>query len=295
MDTLEMMQVYCRVVESGSFTRTAEQMNLSKAAVSKYIRELEGRLDARLLNRTTRSISATETGELYYERSLSILNQLEMLETDILALQKNVRGHLRVTMPTTFGEMFILPHLQGFLDTYPELSVDILLSDQFISLVDEHRDMAIRIGYLEDSSLIARPLGNMNIRLCASPVYIEQYGIPEHPKDLQQHRLIYDSNLATGNWHFKDTNGNVYDIPVVSRVKINSARAVREMMLRGEGIGYCPSFAVDDCLQRGSLVQLLPEYTRTRIPLSAIYPQARHISEKARVFSQFVAGLIERL
>ena len=241
------------------------------------------------------SFSATETGELYYQRSRDILNQLGVLETDIQTLQTSVHGHLRVTMPTTFGEMFILPHLQAFLDTYPELTIDIQFSDQFVSLVDEHRDMAIRIGRLEDSSLMARPLGKMAIRLCASPIYIEQHGIPEHPKDLLKHRLIYDSNLATGNWHLKGINERVYKVPVNSRIKINSARAVREMMLRGEGIGYCPSFAVDDCLKIGALKQLLPDFSRSLIPVNAVYPHTGIITEKTRMLSQFVAGLIEAL
>ena len=288
-----MMQVFCRVIDSGSFTRAADQMKLSKAVVSKYVKELEQRLDCRLINRTTRAIALTDAGRLYYQRSIDILDQIQILEADVAHQKRQVSGTLRVSIPHTFGEMFVAPRLPELMEQHPELKLDIQFTDAHISLVDEHIDLAIRIGKLQDSSLIAQNLGNMFTRLCASPAYLEQYGIPNTPEDLHKHKLIYDSNNPTGNWHFKNAEGRSWVIKVDSRISMNSAKAVREMLLRGEGIAIGPSFALDDCIEGQSLVSLLPEYCSGQYPISAVYPSARHVSEKVRVFIAFMRKILD--
>ena len=289
MDTIELMQTFCRVVDAGSFTRAAEQLNLSRAVVSKYVRTLEARLDSRLLNRTTRSLSLTESGKHYYQRAGNILEQLIELEADVASRQKRVHGLLRVSAPLTYGEMFVAPRLPDLLTEYPDLHVDLALSDRYVSLVDDHFDLAIRIGKLNDSSLIARNLGEVTVKLCASPAYLQSHGLPETMEELNDHQLICDSNATdVDSWFATDPAGERQQVAINSRIRINSARAVREMLLRGEGIARCPSFAVDDCLQRGSLVQLLPDYDLGSSTVHALYPSNRHVPEKVRMFIQFI-------
>ncbi len=192
-----MMQVYCRVIEAGNFSKAADQLDLSRAVVSKYISALEKRVGARLLNRSTRAISMTEAGQVYYQSCMDILNQLNRLETELASMQNTIKGTLRVAAPVTFGEMFIAPRLYEFLEQHPELSIDLRLNDRNVSLIDEHIDVAIRIGEPEDSSVIAKPLGIIGHYLCASPAYLDKYGSPESLSDLKKHRLIFDKPKLT--------------------------------------------------------------------------------------------------
>ena len=293
MDTLELMGTFCRVVDAGSFTRAADQLNLSKAVVSKYVRELEQRLDTRLLHRTTRSLSLTESGELYYRRSSDILGQIQELEANLLERSQQVQGQLRVSVPLTFGEMFVAPYLHGFMEQYPALKLDIVLSDRQVSLLDENFDLAVRIGDISDTRLVARKVGDITVKLCAAPGYLAVNGTPRSYRELAGHRLLIDSNgFREEGWPAVESNGKACTIPVSSRLRINSARAMREMLLRGEGISLCPSFAVDDCLKRGSLVALLPDYDFGGAPIHAVYPDSRYVPERVPAFIRFMERIV---
>ena len=241
------------------------------------------------MNRTTRSLALTESGSIYYQQAHNILDQITELEAAVTRRQKRVHGLLRVSAPLTYGEMFVAPRLPELLAQYPDLNLDLTLSDRYVSLVDDHFDLAIRVGQLNDSSLVARSLGDVTVKLCASPSYLQQFGTPETLDDLTKHRLICDSNASNADsWIFSGSAGDRYRVAVASRIRINSARAVREMLLRGEGIARCPSFAVDDCLQRGSLIQLFPEYDLGTSTIHALYLCNRHVPEKVRAFIQFM-------
>jgi len=289
MDTLDGMRTIVAAVETGSFTAAGERQGISKALVSKYVGEVESRLGVRLFNRSTRRLSLTEEGRRYYDQAVPLLEEFSVMVDNVTGAQSSPRGLLRVSMPQTFGEMSLSPLIPKFLKTYPDLSLDLQLSDRMIDMLEEGIDVVIRIGGVDDSSLIARHIKTLPLTLCASPEYIAQQGEPLNAEDITQHTCIIDSNFRIGKqWPIVDPEGQTTSIEVSSKVAVNSPRAVKEIAIAGGGIGMIPRFIIESELQKGVLKEILPGYKTLEFGLFAIYPHRRYLSKKVRCFIDFL-------
>lgn len=288
MDILTGMRTYGAVVSTGSFTAAADRLGISKALASKYIGQLEEHLGVRLLNRTTRKLYVTEAGRAYYQRCRQLLDDLDELEAAIKDQQDAPQGRLVVAAPTAFGEMYLTRAVADYLIEQPRVSVDLVLADRYVSIVDEGFDLAVRIGELSDSSLIARRLAPARTVLCATPGYLKRAGTPLHPEDLESHSCIIDTNIPNeDSWPFQQ-QGQRFNVKVKGRFHVNNAVAVREMMLSDQGIGLCPTHVVGEDLRHGRLKVLLQEYEAFNYGIYAVYPHNRHLAAKVRTFVDFL-------
>ncbi|PCI29920.1 MAG: LysR family transcriptional regulator [SAR324 cluster bacterium] len=288
MDTLEGMRVFTKVVEAKGFSAAARKMGMSKSLVSKYVGQLEERLKVRLMDRTTRGLNLTETGKAYYERSIRLLEDFDELECTISTQHSSPRGQLRLTAPQTFGELYLVPVLEQFMSDYPDISVDLNLSDHFVSLIDEGYDLAIRIADLPDSSLIARRLAPCRLLLSASPKYLEQKGTPQQPKELRDHACILYANSPTPeSWSFL-VNGKKESVAVQGPIRTNNAIVSRDLGISGFGIVASPYFIVASAIQSGELVPILESFEHSNAAIYAVYPHSRHLSAKVRVFIDYL-------
>ncbi|MDF2178087.1 LysR substrate-binding domain-containing protein [Aliiglaciecola sp. CAU 1673] len=289
MDSIDGFKTVVAVVETGSFTSASERLGLSKALVSKYVAQVENQLGVRLFNRSTRHLVLTDAGKTYYERALPFLEEYEELLDQVSGAQSSPTGRLRISVPVTFGEMKLSPVISDFLNRYPDIQVDIQLTDRRIDLLEEGVDVAIRIGGVDDSNLIARQINTYPLILCASPAYLEQQGWPQSPKDISAHHCIIDSNFRIGKqWPLVAANGKVETVNVSSRVAANNPRAVREIAIAGGGLALIPAFIIEDALQDGLLQRVLPDHTTLEFGLFAIYPHRRYLSKKIRCFIDFL-------
>ena len=283
------MRSYAAVARSGSFTAAAESLGLSRALMSKYVAQLETRLGVRLLNRTTRSVEMTSAGRAYLERAQRLLEDFDALEAAVRDQRVEPGGLLRIAAPVTFAELFLPTMLAEFTERYPKLKVSLSLSDRHVDLVSEGFDVAIRIGELAESSLVARRLATSTVLLCASPVYLANHDAPAHPADLTMHRCVLDDNFPDGNrWTFK-IDAKLQSITVDGPIRVNSASIVRTLLLEGQGIGMCPSFLVADDVRAGRLRTLLPLCQTDGIGIHAVYPYSRHLATSVRAFVDFAA------
>ncbi|MEP2704859.1 MAG: LysR family transcriptional regulator [Roseibium sp.] len=293
MNLVEAMRAFAAVYETGSFTRAAEKLGTSKTLVSKKVQSLENRLGSRLFNRTTRSLSPTEAGQLYGSRCVQVLDDLDELEDLILNQSEDPRGRLYVSAPTTFGELYIAQLVPEFQLRYPNISLDLSLTDRHVHLVDEGFDVAIRIADLPSSGLIARKLAPAPIHLCATPEYLEQFGRPEHPHELENHQCIIDTNFRNSKvWLFKN-GGNQFQISVEGNLLVNSARAVRDYVLAGCGIALCPGYMVSADISSGRLETILADFNAFDINAYAIYNSKRNMSPKVRVFVDYLTEQLQ--
>ncbi len=293
MDSLSDIAVFVQVVDCGSFTAAAERLRLSKSVISKYVTRLEERLGARLLNRTTRRLSLTEVGRVFYERSRLGLQELEEAEAEVSRLQSAPRGTLRINCPMSFGILHIAPALPDFLARHPDLSVDMSLDDRRVDLVQEGFDLAIRIGELPDSSLIARRLAPCRHVVCAAPGYFRRQGIPRTPEALRDHNAItFKYQESPNEWHFRSPQGSVIRVPVSGTIQMNNSLGLREALLREAGVTLTPTFVVGDDIKSGRLQAVLREYAALEVSIYAVYPQRRHLSPKVRAFLDF---MLERI
>lgn len=295
MDRFVSMSVFVRVVESSSFAATARHFNISPAMASKHVQALEARLGARLLNRTTRRVSPTEVGQGYYERCRQILAELDEADRAASDLQGAPRGLLRINAPLSFGIGHLGPAIADFLATYPEVSIDLALNDRYVDLLEEGFDLAVRIGQLADSSLIARRLAPVRLVACASPDYLARAGVPEAPRQLGQHNcLCYTLTARRGEWQFTGPDGHEESVQVSGRFQSNNGDVLATLAIRGEGIVLSPLFLVWQHLDAGRLVPLLPGYKPREAGLHAIYPPGRNLSRKVRTFVDFLAARFGR-
>ena len=289
MDTLDGLKTVIAVVETGSFTAAAERLGLSKALVSKYMGEVEHKLGVRLFNRSTRKLALTEAGQRYYERALPLLEEFSELEDNVIGENSHPQGLLRISMPVTFGEMALAPLLPEFLRRYPDLNVDMQLTDRKIDMLEEGVDVVIRIGGVDDSNLIARQITTLPLLLVASPAYLKKNGRPKVPADIAKHHCIVDSNFRVGKqWPMISPAGKTQSVEVQSRVAVNNPRAVKSIAVAGGGIGLIPHFIVDDALRHGDLERVLADYKTLEFGLFAIYPHRRYLSKKVRCFIDFM-------
>ena len=289
MDRFLEMQTFNAVVETGSFVAAAELLQLSKAAVSRHVVELEKRLGIRLLHRTTRRLSLTPEGQVFYARGKEVLAELDAVEAEVTARRESVSGLLRINAPFTFGIAHLAPLWGVFREQHPQVTLDVTLSDRLVDLVEEGYDLAIRIAALENSSLVSRRLATTRMTLCASPEYLRRHGTPRHPGELSAHQIIAYSYLATkDDWHFQGPEGRV----VVSTrpwMHTNNGETCRAAALAHQGVILQPGFVVDAELAAGNLVELLPGYRSTEIGIYALYPTRKHLSAKVRVLVDFLA------
>lgn len=292
MDKLSAMRAFAKVAESGSFSTAARLLGRSKAVVSKQVAMLEGALSVQLLVRTTRQVRLSEVGRSYHERCVQVLAELDELESNVQQSQSSPRGVLRVAGPQTFAELHLSAAIREFLRRYPELKVELVLTDRVVDLVDHAFDVAIRVGQLEDSSLLARRLASSSIVTCASPAYLARRGVPRTPEQLSEHDLVIDANLRQpGTWRFRRGTRTV-NVRVSGRLQVNSAVMVRHFLVSGAGIGLCPEFVVRDDLEAGRLVPLLAEFSGYDLGVYAVYPHTRHVPSRVRVFVDFLADYL---
>lgn len=288
MDRLAAMQAFAAVVEQGGFTAAAEALRQSRAMVSKHVQDLEAHLGARLLNRTTRRVSLTEAGQVFFERTARLLAELEETEATVGALQATPRGRLRINTALTFGVLHLSPAVAEYMTAYPEVSVELTLNDRFIDLVEEGYDLAIRIARLADSNLIARRLAPCRTVVCAAPEYLKRHGCPRQPQDLASHNCLgYSYAQPRDEWTFDGPGGSV-SVRVRGTLESNNGDALRAAGLLGLGIIRTPTFIVGTELRNGALVPLMPEYRIAEIGIHAVYPHSRHLSAKVRSFIDFL-------
>jgi DNA-binding transcriptional LysR family regulator len=292
MDRYQAMQVFAQVVESGSFSVAAGKLGLSATATSRHVADLETHLHTRLLNRTTRRVSLTESGRAFYERSVQLLADLEEAEQEALRAAVVPRGTIRLTTSVNFGVRHLAPAIADFLAAHAEVRFDVSLSDRIVDLVEEGFDLAIRIGAPGSQNVVARKLGETRLVPCASPTYLEAHGAPQAPEDLAGHNCFTYEYITPRNlWRFRDAAGGERLVRVSGRLHSNNGELLAEAAARGAGIVFEPAFIVGPEVRAGRLVPLLQDFEPPPTPIYALYPSRKHLSAKVRLFVDF---LVER-
>lgn len=293
MEPLNDVACFVAVVDRGSFTAAAEHLGLSRSAASKLVSQLEARLGARLMHRTTRRLSLTEVGQAFYSNARRGLQEIAEAEAAVSALQATPRGTLRLNVPMSFGILHLAPAIAAFLARYPEINVDMRLDDRKLDLVEEGFDVAIRIGDLPDSSLVARRLCTSPHVLCATPDYLRRHGEPRTPDEVRRHNaLVFSYSDAPSQWQFTARDGGTITVPVTGSVRMNNSLALREVLLAHAGLALTPRFVVAADLRAGRLAAVLTDYRLREPPVYALYPERRHLSPKVRAFVEFAAELL---
>jgi len=295
MDQLRAIRVFVAVVEQGSFAAAAEHLGLSRTAASKHVQDLEARLGVALLTRTTRSVSLTQTGAAYVERARRILSELDQADSEASLQTHAPRGRLRVAAPVSFGFRHLAPRLKDFMDAYPDVQLDIVANDRQVNLVEEGYDLAIRIGQLADSSLVARRIATSRLLVCAARGYLEQRGQPEHPSELGAHVCLgypYWSGFRT--WDFETPDGGAIRVPVGNQLWSNNGDLLLNAAVSGCGIIRQPDFIVHEALARGDLVKLFTDYPAPDIGIHVVYPPATVVPLRVRVLIDYLVKAFAR-
>lgn len=294
MDRIDVMKIFVRVAELGSFTQAADSLGLAKASTSAAVRELETDLGTRLLQRTTRNVTMTPDGLAFYERSRDMLAELDELQSMFQQSDAGLSGRLRVDLPVALARNIVMPALPVFLDLHPRLQLDLSSTDRLVDVVQEGFDCILRVGWLADSSLVARQLGSFSMVNCASPAYIARFGMPHTPADLARHRLVdYAPALSGRAALFEYMEGGArrsIDVPAV--LAVNNSDAYQAACLAGLGIIQAPLSGIAAPLADGRLVSLLPDYCAAPMPVTLLYPSRRHLSKRARGFMDWLADVM---
>lgn len=294
MDRFREMSCFVAVVEAGSFVAAGDELRLSKAAVSRSVMELETRLGARLLQRTTRRLSLTEAGRAFYGHCKQILGDVDEAEQVVGVVSGNPVGRLRINAPFSFGILQLAPLWGGFMTEYPDVELDITLSDRLVNVVEEGFDVVIRISRLQDSTLVHRRLASTRILLCASPEYLARYGHPAAVEDIARHQVIAYTYAAWGDvWRFTTEDG-VREVQTRPHVRSNNGDTCLALALAHQGLILQPDFIVGGDLAAGRLVQVLPQCTPAQIDVYAVYPSRKHLSVKVRVLVDYLAEALDR-
>lgn len=294
MDRIDLFRIFARVVECASFTQAADRLGMPRSSVSTAVQELEARIGARLLHRTTRRVAPTQDGAAFYERCLRVIADVEEVEALFRQSPGNPTGTIRVDVPGRIGRLILAPALPSFLDRYPGIRVDLGMTDRAVDLVADRVDCALRVGPLGDSGLIARPLGQMEFVNVASPAYIARFGRPETPADLARHQAVLYASPTTGRveeWEWLE-GGALRTLAVPGRVTVNSAEGAIACCLAGLGLIQIPAYDVQDALAVGDLVELMPGHRAEPMPVSLLYPHRQHLSRRLTLFADWLAGLI---
>jgi DNA-binding transcriptional LysR family regulator len=292
VNRLDSDRMFVAVMEAGSFTAAADRLGTSSGQASKLVSRLESELGVRLLNRTTRAVSATEAGQAYFDRLRPLLDEFDSLDASIRDASHAPRGRLRLTAPLTFGAMEIAPTLNAFALRYAEIELDVSFSDRVVNLVDEGFDMAVRVGRPSDSSLFARKLCDVRIVVIGSCEYLKRRGEPRTPGDLARLDCIIDTNIKEPDrWPFRDDRGDPISAPVSGRIRYSNAEACLNAAEAGLGLACVPSFVAGDALRAGRVRRVLQSFETEPYAVHALYPHSRHLAGKVRVLIDF---LVER-
>ena len=298
MNRIEAMQIYVSVAELASFTQTANTMGLPKASISTAVQQLESELGTRLLHRTTRRVQMTQDGQVFYERCKDLLADFEELQNLFRSSETALQGRLRVDMPSGVAKDVVLPRLPEFLLAHPALNIELSSTDRRVDLIREGFDCVLRVGALGDSNLIARPLGYYRMINCASPGYVTQFGLPQHPDELAGHRLIhYVMTLGARDSGFEyqdaDDAGTVKTVAMNGALTVNNSDAYYGACLAGLGIIQVPEAGVRAALDSGQLVELMPNYRSAPMPVSLVYANRRHQPRRVQVFMNWLDAIMK--
>lgn len=289
MDRFDAMDKFIRIVEAGSISGAAERLGIVKSAVSRRLRELEEHLGVELFHRTTRKLTLTESGRMYYHQAARILDDVREAELATSQAHGQLRGVLKVALPMSFGLLHLGPAINEFIRAHPQIEFELDFNDRAVDLIEEGFDLAIRIARLPDSSLIARRLATMEAVLCASPDYLRQHGTPTRPEDLVQHRcLVYSLIRNYESWRFHDAGGALHTAKIHSYIKATNGEYLRDAAISGLGISLVPSFIAYRDIESGRLVPLLPDFRPPQLEIYAVYPPTRHLSQRVRAFVDFL-------
>lgn len=296
MDRIDLFRVFVRVVECANFTRAAGLLGMPRSSVSAAVIELESRVGARLLHRTTRKVSPTHDGAAFYQRCLRVIADVE--ETETLFRQGNAKpsGKLRVDLPSRIGRLIVAPALPAFLDAYPEIEIDLGVTDRAVDLIEDSVDCVLRVGPLSDSGLIARPLGVLPLINVASPIYLSRHGIPQTPGDLSRHLAVNYASPSTGRvapWEWLE-EGVPNSLPMRGRVTANNAEAYIACCLAGLGLIQIPAYDVWPHLAAGELIELMPQHRAEPLPMTILYPHRQHLSRRVQIFADWLEALLKQ-
>lgn len=294
MDILTCMKVFAAVIDTGSFVAASERLAMSRAMTSKYVAHLEDHLGTRLIQRTTRKLALTEFGAQYYERCTQILADIREVEEGAGNVAATARGTLRMTLPVSFGILHMGPVLSAYLKQYPEVRIDMMLADRRVDLIEEGLDLALRIGIMPESDLIARKVASSARIMSASPDYLAKYGTPRTPADLAQHNCLSYAYAATGNeWKMSGPDG-AHSVKVSGSLRANNGDMVKLAAVNGVGLMREPLFLQGDEIRSGQLVEVMQEYQSDDLGIYLVYPSRKHLSAKVRTFVDFVADAFSK-
>ena len=295
MDRIDLLRIFIRVAESGSFTHAADTLQMPRSTVSTAVQELENRLGTRLLARTTRSVRLTDDGRMFQQTALRLLGDFEDAENQFRLYSSQTRGHVKVNLPSRIGRLIVAPALPEFLDRYPGLDIELGMTDRSINLAEDGTDCVLRVGPLQDSSLIGRKLGLLPVFNVASPSYLAQHGTPQTPADLSAHQAVLYASPTTGrieDWEWEH-DGREDSRPVRGRVTVNSAEGAVACCLAGLGLAQLPAYDVLPHIRRGELVDILPQWRAAPLPMTLLYPHRTHLSRRLEVFTDWLTGLLD--
>lgn len=296
MDRIDLFRVFTRVVEAASFSRAAASLGMSRSSVSTAIQDLETRLGARLLARTTRSVAPTADGRAFYEQACRLVSDMEDVESLFRRDRKTVRGTLRVDVPGRIGRLIVAPALPAFLEQYPDLDIELGVTDRAVNLIEDGADCVVRVGPLQDSTLVGRKIGTLALITVASPAYCARHGTPDTPAALRDHLAVRYASPSTGRveeWEWEE-DGTIRSMPVPGRVTVNSAEALIACGLAGMGLIQIPAYDVRVYLETGQLVEVLHPYRAEPLQMTLLYPNRRHLSPRLEVFADWISALLIR-
>lgn len=296
LDRIDLFRIFARVVECSSFTRAADTLGVPRSSVSAAIQELEGRVGARLLHRTTRKVSATQDGAALYERCLRVIADVEDAENLFRQTAAQPSGRLRVDVPGRIGRLIIAPALPDFFELYPQIDIDFGVTDRSVNLVEDSVDCVLRVGPLNDSALIARPIGKLPLINVASPDYLRNHGTPCTPNDLGSHWAVNYASPSSGrveDWEWIE-NGMLSTMSLRGRVTVNSAEAYIACCLAGLGLIQIPVYDVRIHLEAGELIEVMPDHRAEPMPMTLLYPHRQHLSRRLQVFTNWLETLLKR-
>jgi LysR family transcriptional regulator for bpeEF and oprC len=289
MDRLDAMRVFARVVETGSFSTVARQQGVAQSTVSKQIAGLERHLGTQLLRRSSRELSLTEAGRDFYEATVRLLAELDAAESRVRHDRTTPSGNMRVASSPAVARMYLVPRLPEFFAQYPDVAIEIVISERFVSLVEDGIDVALRIGHLTDSALIARRIGTIEVATVATPAYLARHGEPATPQDLTELPCVaFMFNGTQLSWDFKNAAGTLAIEPN-ARLRTNDAEHIRAGVLAGIGVGHNPTWLFAAEITSGAVRRVLRDYAPDPYPISAVYPGNRSLSAKVRAFTDFLA------
>lgn len=296
MDRIDLFRIFSRVVECASFTRAADTLGIPRSSVSAAVQELEGRVGARLLHRTTRKVSPTQDGAAFYARCQQVIADVKDTENLFRQTAAQPSGRLRIDVPGRIGRLIIAPALPEFLDRYPQIDIDLGVTDRAVNLVEDSVDCVLRVGPLSDSGLIARPIGKLPLINVASPAYLKRNGTPQSPDDLGDHWAVNYASPSSGrveDWEWIE-DGALRTLPLRGRVTVNSAEAYIACCLSGLGLIQIPAYDVRLHVEAGQLVEIMPRYRAESMPMTLLYPHRQHLSRRLQVFADWLEELLRR-